>query len=515
MTTATKTVVFTDLANYTQSTAGADREQIRKLIEDHETHTRNLFEPYGGEIIKGLGDAFLTIFDSATAAVRACMDIVETTVAVGDKDLRIRASAATGDVELIKGDCFGEAVNLSARINSKVPAGEAWFANRTRLCMNQKEVPWETVGVYEFKGIPDPVQCFRAVPPSQCILPEAIEKAARSGIIKYIDPSTPPANRYNRDDIIIIRGFDVTSDEFAVMEDNIPVSTQPSQVYLLVTTIPGKERNQWSSKGYGVLVGTQSALADSIQTIRSEIPAASGSQTLFMDLDSGSDLSLDMVGMALRNPFPGIMQSYSYDLLSDGSFGFGSSGVILKVEVSPSGNRLHILSPDVSINGRRIPPGTRETLVAGAIIRTSAGQFRYNAVSDNDYRGIIVGPPTNSHEARIGDAIELGREPAFGGFELKDREGLDRIQWCAGGKAQKAKQMGYTLDRAMIGRKQAILSVNSASEFGLTPIHDRIPTYIYSDERLQRLPPKKNHSLNFGELIVVGTYVLCVNPPVG
>ena len=141
MPTFTKTVVFTDIANYTLSTAKANREELRQLIQDHEDHTNELFAPYGGKLVKNLGDSFMAIFDSATAAVRACMEIVETTLTIGDQELAIRASLCTGDVEEIAGDYFGEAVNLSARINSKVPAGECWFANRTRLCMNQKELP--------------------------------------------------------------------------------------------------------------------------------------------------------------------------------------------------------------------------------------------------------------------------------------------------------------------------------------------------------------------------------------
>ena len=107
MASYTKTVVFTDLANYTQSTAKVDREVLRKLISDHEIHTRTLFDPDGGILEKNLGDSFMALFDSSTDALRACMDLVESTLSLGDKEMRFRASAATGDVEEIKGDYFG------------------------------------------------------------------------------------------------------------------------------------------------------------------------------------------------------------------------------------------------------------------------------------------------------------------------------------------------------------------------------------------------------------------------
>ena len=62
MATFTKTVVFTDIANYTLTTAKANREELRKLIQDHEDHTKELFGPYGGELVKNLGDSFMAIF---------------------------------------------------------------------------------------------------------------------------------------------------------------------------------------------------------------------------------------------------------------------------------------------------------------------------------------------------------------------------------------------------------------------------------------------------------------------
>ena len=71
MVTFTKTVVFTDIANYTLSTAKASREELVKLIEDHEIHTKQIFDPHGGVLVKNLGDSFMAIFDSATSAINA------------------------------------------------------------------------------------------------------------------------------------------------------------------------------------------------------------------------------------------------------------------------------------------------------------------------------------------------------------------------------------------------------------------------------------------------------------
>ena len=60
MPTHTRSVVFTDLVNYTEKTARADRESLRRLIARHEEWTREVCEPLGGRLVKGLGDAFIT-----------------------------------------------------------------------------------------------------------------------------------------------------------------------------------------------------------------------------------------------------------------------------------------------------------------------------------------------------------------------------------------------------------------------------------------------------------------------
>jgi hypothetical protein len=509
MATLTKTVVFTDIANYTLSTAKANREELRKLIQDHEDHTNELFRPYGGKLVKNLGDSFMAIFDSASAAVRASMEIVETTLTIGNQELAIRASLCTGDVEEIAGDYFGEAVNLSARINSKVPAGECWFANRTRLCMNQKEIPWETVGVFDFKGIPDSIECYRAVPPSQCILPDDVAKLARLSILQIITPDTPPRDRYTREDTILLKGFKLGSRECDDIVGKLPSTVAPSQVYLLETTIPGLERKEWLQKGYQLIIGTEEAFDKVVTDLQNTAPVGGSSQTLFMDFGSSSDVSIEMVGLAIRNPIPNLIVSYSYDLLSNGAWGFGPNP-LLKVEIQPQGSYLSAYVTGLSVNGRSIQPGVQETLTVECQINTPIGQLIYKPVSNRDYRGIIIGKNFQSMESMIGDRVEFGREPDFPGFTLKERSSANGVVWAPGPRAQQARHSGYTLDRVIIGRKQAHLQIIANNNYLLTAIHQRIPTFAFVDGNLVMITAPQQ--MKDKDLFVIGTCLLQVGP---
>ena len=191
MGTVTRTVVFTDLANYTAKVSRTDREGLRQILKEHEGLVAPIVEKYGGRVVKNLGDSFMCLFLAATDALRAALDVQD--VVTGEGGISIRLAMTTGDVEEIEGDAFGESVNLAARILSKTPAGEIWFGPGTRVCMNAAEIPWESVGRFRLKGIPGDKEIFRAVPAHRCWLPEPVSSAVKTGsIVRLRRGARPP-----------------------------------------------------------------------------------------------------------------------------------------------------------------------------------------------------------------------------------------------------------------------------------------------------------------------------------
>ena len=109
MTTATRTVLFTDVADYTAQVSGTDREGLRRLLEQHEAMVRPLVARYHGHIAKNIGDSFLCVFGAATDALRAASEILQ---ASGSESYpRVRIALTTGDVEEIDDDAFGATVS--------------------------------------------------------------------------------------------------------------------------------------------------------------------------------------------------------------------------------------------------------------------------------------------------------------------------------------------------------------------------------------------------------------------
>jgi hypothetical protein len=289
----------------------------------------------------------------------------------------------------------------------------------------------------------------------------------------------------------------------------LPSTLAPSQVYLLATTIPGLERKEWLQKGYQLIIGTETAFDEVVSELQKSAPVGGSSQTLFMDFGSSSDVNIEMVGLAIRNPIPNLILSYSYNLLNNGTWGFGQNA-ILKVDVKPNGTFIAAYSRGVSLNGKSMQPGVAEQLQSvESTINTPIGQLRYIPVRNRDYRGVIVGSASQSMDSMIGDRVEFGREPDFPGFTLKERSTANSVVWAPGKRAQDVKNAGYTLERVIIGRKQAHLQISSRDSYMLTPIHQRIPTFAFLNESLQMIT--KPQQLSAGAKIVIGTYVLTVS----
>ena len=145
---ATRTVLFTDLADYTARVAQANREGLRAILAEHARLVQPVVKAHRGRVVKNIGDSFMCLFRSATDALKASLEIVAG--AGKGNPGAIRIALATADVEEIDRDAFGDTVNLASRILDRTPAGEIWFSLGTQVCMNASEVPWEgnSGGVY-------------------------------------------------------------------------------------------------------------------------------------------------------------------------------------------------------------------------------------------------------------------------------------------------------------------------------------------------------------------------------
>ncbi|MCH9670628.1 MAG: adenylate/guanylate cyclase domain-containing protein [Gammaproteobacteria bacterium] len=511
--TATRTVMFTDIADYTASVARADREGLHQILAEHENRVRPLVEQYQGRIVKNIGDSFLCLFESATDALKAALDIQNREAGDGD-EVQVRIGLTTGDIEMIDGDAFGDAVNLAARILAKAPVGEAWFGAATKACMNAAEIPWESVGWFRLKGIPGEQECFRVVPKHRVWLPSAVTNAtAESTLVRIVAGAPIPA--IPATPTIVFEGFEPGSAELASVLDDLPV-LDPSSLFLVAYQIPHEPRQSWTECGRGLIVGQPQATNCALHALlhnSSERPSESstdGSDTILLDKIERIDLELVICGIALPQvPLAEVVAGYTYDLLADGTWVTSSDEAILRIEVSRNRVVLHALSPEVSIAGAILGSGGPIELSSDTTIDTPAGQLRY-LPTRSGYVGLVMNEGGRKLGVKNGQVAEIGRKPNPPGLAFPARDGQENIQWCSGARAARAKREDFSLDRVLAGRQQASIRPERDS-IELHPMHDDCATFVLREGRIGRA--KRPVRVRVGDMIVAGTNVIALRAP--
>ncbi|HOD39178.1 MAG TPA: adenylate/guanylate cyclase domain-containing protein [Candidatus Wallbacteria bacterium] len=162
-------IMMTDIQGYTNASSSSSREEIVGLIRRHNQLMIPVITFYGGTIVKSIGDAFLCTFTSATDAV-VCSIIIQLLLREYNKKqkeeakkMMLRVVINTGDVSIEKNDIYGDAVNITSRMEGLdcFPGGTIGISESTYLLMNRNEIVTEKLGPQTLKGIPDPVNVYK------------------------------------------------------------------------------------------------------------------------------------------------------------------------------------------------------------------------------------------------------------------------------------------------------------------------------------------------------------------
>ncbi len=122
-----RTVLFADLRGSTGLYESLGNAEATSVV----THCVNAMSGpvvgQGGHVVKTLGDGLMAIFDAPMPAVTAAIqmhDVLEGMVTRGNergassglRGLRLQVAVARGEIVEMAGDCFGDAVNVAARL---------------------------------------------------------------------------------------------------------------------------------------------------------------------------------------------------------------------------------------------------------------------------------------------------------------------------------------------------------------------------------------------------------------
>lgn len=161
------TVVFTDLFGSTGAFEALGNVKATKAVTQVTSWIAKVIEAHGGRVVKMLGDGVLSLFENNTDAVTAVVEIQRThhkrmALLASPDRMPIRIGVASGDVELVAGDCYGDAVNVAARLSDLSGPHQIW-ANHLALngAHESAGVRFRVLGPINIRGRAEPCSVFQ------------------------------------------------------------------------------------------------------------------------------------------------------------------------------------------------------------------------------------------------------------------------------------------------------------------------------------------------------------------
>jgi hypothetical protein len=270
-------------------------------------------------------------------------------------------------------------------------------------------------------------------------------------------------------------------------------------------------RYAWLEAGRGLIIAQQGALEAALEQTLQPLMRASGSDTIILEAAGDAEFDLVMAGLALPGvPMSDVVAGYTYDLLKDGRWVNQSENAVARVEVAAGEVRLGALSPGLAVGGRSLGVGETVRLNSGDTIMGPVGEVVFHVLSGDGYVGVLLADTATRMGVAAGTEFEIGREPKHPGLALPDRRGQRNIRWCVGGRASRARDGGFTLDRALAGRRQAAVCLGQDGA-EVKSLHQTCPTYRLRAGVLSRVEAPLAVSID--DMIVVGTSVIALRAP--
>ena len=125
------TVVFADLAGSTALFEALGNEEAAALVTRLTSDIAACVVEHHGRVVKKLGDGVLGVFQGAEDALAASVALMRRhqlwlQARSSEPQVAIHVGLASGEVVEMDGDCYGDAVNLAARLCDLAGEGEVW-----------------------------------------------------------------------------------------------------------------------------------------------------------------------------------------------------------------------------------------------------------------------------------------------------------------------------------------------------------------------------------------------------
>ena len=161
------TVVFTDLHGSTAVFEALGNVLATETITNITAWIAQQFVAANGRVVKTLGDGVLALFPDGESAVKAVVELQRMhfkRIVRGPRDIAmpIRIGLASGDVEMVAGDCYGDAVNVAARLCDLCGPNQIWADAASLLHVTEAQsVTFRILGPINIRGRAEPCTVYQ------------------------------------------------------------------------------------------------------------------------------------------------------------------------------------------------------------------------------------------------------------------------------------------------------------------------------------------------------------------
>lgn len=159
---AAASFLFADLAGYTALTEVHGDDRAADLALEFFDHVGGLIAGRGCSLVKTLGDAVMVRGDDPLETVRVGL-VIEGGIGRHHGWPPVRVGVHTGPAVERRGDWFGAAVNVAARVLNAAEPGQVVVTDDTRVAIEPGQLEFRALGRHELRNVLEGHDLYQAL----------------------------------------------------------------------------------------------------------------------------------------------------------------------------------------------------------------------------------------------------------------------------------------------------------------------------------------------------------------